>query len=119
MISFDLSILETSDQAKDNKVGIKIVRHLKFLRRNLSIPQLKKLWATLAPSLTAPAFITSEAGQTENNINVSDNVKNHPYTQIYLKTLTVSWMLLNDQYNEIVSLADSECRKNEISILEN
>jgi hypothetical protein len=59
-VAFDLGILESSDQVKDNKIGIKIVRHLKFLRRNLTVSQLKKLWELILPGSVAPQFIKAE-----------------------------------------------------------
>ena len=48
VILYDLDLLESSRNAKDNKIGTRIVRDIKFLRRNITMGTLRKFWDLVA-----------------------------------------------------------------------
>lgn len=79
------------------------MRHLKFLRRNLTVSQLKKLWSLILPGVDAPQFIKSEIQETQTKISLGPNVTSHIYSKIYLKSLTLSWMLYNQHESSTVT----------------
>ena len=59
MILYDLDLLESSRNAKDNKIGTRIVKDIKFLRRNITTETLRKFWDLVANDQTCPAVIAS------------------------------------------------------------
>lgn len=102
VVSFDLGLLQSANNAKDNKMGMKLVRHIKHLRRKITGSQLKKLWELIASGEGCPAVIEQEEAETELQINLDEELVKHPYSKIYLQTLTLSYLLLDDAQNAAV-----------------
>jgi len=93
VISYGLNLLENSKNSKDHKIGSRIARDIKHLRRIIDGPTLKKLWEVVGGDYPIPASIASITS-AEIEFSLKDKVAEHPFSKAYVMALTLSYLLL-------------------------
>lgn len=98
ILQYDVSVLESQTSGRDFKLGAKIVRHLKILKRKMNVNHVLALQSTYFPDEAIARRFRDLANFDENfpeKHNFETKETYQPATVIFLKTVLLTFMMKN------------------------
>ena len=96
--------MDDSNEAKDNKIGMRVVRHIKKLRKIVGGNHLEALWKKFCPEIQTPKAIPAKnyEGESIDLESTKLSKTGEPFRRIYTQVLYLVCLRNNNFNQEVV-----------------